>query len=62
MNASFQSNNTFRDLITGEDVFLAPIIKWNISPQTQATLEMEYQHERKAWISKFYLTILKKAL
>jgi iron complex outermembrane recepter protein len=48
MNASFQSNNTFRDLINGEDVFLGPIIKWNISPQTQATLEMEYQHERKS--------------
>jgi iron complex outermembrane recepter protein len=45
MNASFQSNNTFRDLNNNEDVFLAPIVKWNISPRTQATLEMEYQHQ-----------------
>ena len=45
MNASFQSNNTFRDQIKNEDVFLAPIMKWNISPRTQATLEMEYQHQ-----------------
>jgi iron complex outermembrane recepter protein len=42
VNASFQSNNSFRDLVHGEDVFFAPILKWNISPRTQATLEMEY--------------------
>ncbi|NOS73995.1 MAG: TonB-dependent receptor [Methyloglobulus sp.] len=42
VNASFQSNNSFRDLVSGEDVFFAPILKWNISPKTQATLEMEY--------------------
>jgi iron complex outermembrane recepter protein len=45
MNASFQSNNSFRDLVSNENVFLAPIIRWNISPRTQATLEMEYQHQ-----------------
>jgi iron complex outermembrane recepter protein len=45
MNASFQSNNTFRDLNSGENVFLAPVMKWNISPKTQVTLEMEYQHD-----------------
>jgi iron complex outermembrane recepter protein len=42
VNASFQSNNSFRDLVRGEDVFFAPILKWNISPKTQVTLEMEY--------------------
>jgi iron complex outermembrane receptor protein len=42
VNASFQSNNSFRDLVSNEDVFFAPILKWNISPRTQATLEMEY--------------------
>ena len=25
---------------------MAPIVKWNISPRTQATLEMEYQHDK----------------
>ena len=43
-NGSFQSNRSFRDLVQGEDVFLAPILKWNISPRTQVTLEMEYDH------------------
>ena len=45
MNASFQSNNTFQDLVKNEDVFVAPIFRWNISPRTQATLEMEYEHQ-----------------
>jgi iron complex outermembrane recepter protein len=43
VNASFQSNNSFRDLVSGENVFFAPIIKWNISPKTQVSLELEYQ-------------------
>ena len=45
VNASYQSNHSFRDLVSNEDVFFAPVLKWNISPQTQATLEMEYQRE-----------------
>ena len=45
MNMSYQNNGSFRDLVNNEDVFLAPVLKWNISPRTQATLEMEYQHE-----------------
>ncbi len=48
VNASFQSNNSFRDLVNGEDVFIAPIFKWNISPSTQATLEMEYQNDKSS--------------
>ena len=44
-NGSFQSNNSFRDLVSGEDVFIAPTLKWNISPRTQATLEFEYQRQ-----------------
>jgi iron complex outermembrane recepter protein len=38
-NASFQNNNSFRDLVANEDVFLAPVLKWNISPRTQVTVE-----------------------
>ena len=44
-NGSFQSNNSFRDLVSGEDVFIAPTLKWNISTSTQATLEFEYQRQ-----------------
>ncbi|TKB94596.1 MAG: TonB-dependent receptor [Nitrospira sp.] len=45
VNMSYQSNGSFRDLVTGHDVFFAPIVKWNISPRTQATLEFEYQRQ-----------------
>ena len=41
---SYQNNGSFRDWLDNENVFLAPVLKWNISPRTQATLEMEYSH------------------
>ncbi|NOU23770.1 MAG: TonB-dependent receptor [Methyloglobulus sp.] len=44
-NASFQDNNSFRDLVNNENVFLAPVLRWNITPKTQATLQLEYQHQ-----------------
>ncbi|NOU21774.1 MAG: TonB-dependent siderophore receptor, partial [Methyloglobulus sp.] len=53
MNASFQSNNSFRDLVSDENVFFAPILKWNISPRTEATLEMEYQHRNSNQDNQF---------
>ncbi|NOU22925.1 MAG: TonB-dependent receptor [Methyloglobulus sp.] len=48
MNMSYESKKSFRDLVDDENIFLAPIIKWNISPTTQATLEMEYQKNTAA--------------
>ncbi len=43
-NLSYQNNDSFRDGVSNENVFFAPVLKWNISPQTQATLELEYSH------------------
>jgi iron complex outermembrane recepter protein len=51
VNTSFQSNNSYRDLVSGEDVFFAPTLKWNISPRTQATLEFEYNRELSSAVS-----------
>ncbi len=45
VNASFQGNDSFRELISSKNVFVAPVLTWNISPRTQATVEMEYQHQ-----------------
>ncbi len=45
MNLSYQNSGSFRDFVDKEDVFMAPVLKWNISPRTQATLEMEYNHQ-----------------
>ena len=47
---SYQNSGSFRDLVTDENVFLAPVLKWNISPRTQATLEMSICMITPAWI------------
>ncbi len=43
-NLSYENSGSFRDFVGREDVFFAPVLKWNISPQTQITFEMEYNH------------------
>ncbi len=48
-NGSFESSGSFRDLVDNERTFLAPIVTWNISPRTQATLEMEYRHDNLSY-------------
>ena len=45
MNLSYQNNNSFRDLVSNENIFVNPQLKWIISPKTQVTAEMEYQHK-----------------
>jgi iron complex outermembrane receptor protein len=43
MNLSYENAGSFRNFIDRESVFFAPVIRWNISPQTQVTAELEYQ-------------------
>ncbi len=45
MNMSYENSGSFRQFVDKEDVFLAPVLKWNISPKTQATFELEYNHQ-----------------
>ena len=45
VNLSYQNSGSFRDLISNENIFVSPVLKWIISPQTQVTVEMEYQHK-----------------
>ena len=45
VNMSFQNQGSFRDGVNNENFFVAPIVKWTITPRTQATLELEYQHD-----------------
>ena len=47
VNMSYENSGSFRDFVHTNNVFLAPIFRWNISPQTQVTLEMEYQHQKQ---------------
>ncbi|MBK8815573.1 MAG: hypothetical protein IPN42_08755 [Methylococcaceae bacterium] len=47
MNLSYENSGSFHEFVNKEDVFLAPVLKWNISPRTQATFELEYNHQHK---------------
>jgi len=44
LNMSYETAGSFRDFVDSERVFIAPVLKWNISQRTQATFELEYQH------------------
>ncbi|CAD6873388.1 Ferrichrome-iron receptor [Methylomonas fluvii] len=44
LNLSYENAGSFRDFVDNERVFIAPVLKWNISQRTQATFELEYQH------------------
>ncbi|NOS77527.1 MAG: TonB-dependent siderophore receptor [Nitrospira sp.] len=44
VNISYENAGSFRRFIENESVFIAPVLKWNISPRTQITAELEYQH------------------
>lgn len=46
MNASYENSGSFRDFVDKKDIFLAPVLKWNIGPRTQATVEFEYNHQK----------------
>jgi len=43
LNLSYENSDSFRDTIDYKSVFIAPVFRWNISPDTQLTVEMEYQ-------------------
>ena len=45
VNMSYQNSGSFRDFVNNEKFYIAPIVKWNISPRTQVTGELEYGHD-----------------
>ncbi|WP_347987628.1 TonB-dependent receptor [Methylomonas sp. AM2-LC] len=45
MNMSYQDSGSFIQFQNKQDVFIAPVLKWNISPRTQATFELEYNYQ-----------------
>ncbi|HEY8066126.1 MAG TPA: TonB-dependent receptor [Methylosinus sp.] len=42
-NMAYENLGSFRDFVHNEGVFIAPVVRWNISPTTQVTAEFEYQ-------------------
>jgi iron complex outermembrane recepter protein len=53
VNMSYENSGSFREFVGREDVFFAPVLKWNISPKTQATFEIEYNHQHQGMDNGF---------
>ena len=45
LNMSYENSGSFREFVYNKNIFVAPVLTWNISPQTQATVEMGYSHK-----------------
>ncbi|MBK8814224.1 MAG: TonB-dependent receptor plug domain-containing protein [Methylococcaceae bacterium] len=43
-NLAFETANSFQEFINNERVVAAPVLRWDISPATQVTLELNYRH------------------
>ena len=44
VNLSYENAGSYRDFVTTDSFFLAPSFTWNVTDQTQANLDIEYQH------------------
>jgi len=44
LNASYESDNSFVDYVHNADAFVAPVLRWVPSANSQVTLEYEYHH------------------
>ncbi len=43
LNMAYENADSFRNYSGNEQVFVAPVLKWELSPRTRITFEMEYQ-------------------
>ena len=46
VNLAYENLGSFIDFIDNQRTFVAPVLRWNLSPQTQANFYLEYQHSR----------------
>lgn len=44
MNIAYKSNNSFRDFVSQEHIFVAPSLTWQPTDKFEANLDIEYQH------------------
>jgi iron complex outermembrane receptor protein len=49
MNVAYENSGSFRENVDYDKVFVAPVLQWNISPQTTALLELEYRKESNVY-------------
>ncbi len=48
VDMSYNNAHSFVDLLRDDSIFIAPVVKWNITPRTQATLEFEYNKSNQS--------------
>jgi len=46
MNIAYKDNNTFRDFVHQEHVFVAPTLTWKPTSQFETNLDVEYQYDK----------------
>lgn len=51
MNMAYQNSGSYQDYVGEDDVFLAPVLKWNISSKTQVSAEFEYNRQHQGLAS-----------
>lgn len=44
LNVAYENADSFRDFVENESVFIAPVLTWQIDPETTLTAEFEYQN------------------
>lgn len=49
VNLAYENLGSFIDFIDNQRTFVAPVLRWNIRPQTQANFYLEYQPRNFAW-------------
>ena len=45
MNVAYKDNNTFRDFVHQEHVFVAPSLTWRPNERFESNIDIEYQHD-----------------
>jgi iron complex outermembrane receptor protein len=53
LDFAYQSNNSYRDLVNRDRVFIAPQLNWKISNRTEVGVGMEYQRDNFRWDDGF---------
>jgi iron complex outermembrane recepter protein len=44
VNLAYENAGSFRDFVHGERIFVAPVLRWDLSPRTQIDLSVDYLH------------------
>lgn len=49
LTSSWQSNGSFRDFVDADTKFISPVLRWQLSPDTAVTAELEYGRKKSGF-------------